>query len=122
MCGACGRSTETDAWSAALSGRRARWEAARLVNEVLRSSGHPARVGTGGVSFVVRSATGRAEVVDTAGALWRALVRQAGPPVELHPVEDRTPPTEVSRAVFAAARAHGVGTRTGSTRTGRTTA
>ncbi len=105
MCGGCSRAVDTDEWSVALAGRRARWEAARLVNRVLEESGHPARVSCGAGSFVVRSPTGRSVLADTAGQLWRALSTMPGPPLRPGAVLDRAPRTPVAEAVAAAARA-----------------
>ena len=102
MCGACSRRVEVDAWSPVLAGRRARWEAARVANEVLATSGHPARVTADGTSFVVRSATGAAVVADTAGQLWQAVLARPGPPLTL-PTDDAAG-TPVARAVLAALR------------------
>jgi hypothetical protein len=101
MCGGCSRKTESDEWSGLLAGRRARWEAVRLVNQVLRDSGRTATVSATPGAFVVRSATGRSDVVDTAGQLWRALLRQPGPPLR-HPTEDDVLRTPVADAVLAA--------------------
>jgi hypothetical protein len=104
MCGGCSRRTATDQWSGVLAGRRARWEATRLVNQVLRDSGRAARVSATPGAFVVRSPTGRSDVVDTAGQLWRALLSQPGPPLRPPTVHDR-PHTPVADAVLAALRA-----------------
>lgn len=116
MCGACSRRTETDEWSGVVAGRRARWEAVRLVNEVLRHSGRPARVSATPGAFVVRSATGRSDVVDTVGQLWSALLRHPGPPLR-HPLDDEHAHTPVAAAVLAALRA---ATSTSLSPTGRT--
>jgi hypothetical protein len=86
-----------------LAGRRARWEAVRLINQVLRDSGRAARVSATPGAFVVRSSTGRSDVVDTAGQLWRALLHQAGPPLK-HPSPGDLPRTPVADALLAALR------------------
>jgi hypothetical protein len=103
MCGACSRTVEVDPWSPALAGRRARWEAARVANDVLAASGHPARVTATSAAFLVRGATGAAAVADTAGQLWRAVLARPGPPLIL-PAHD-TVGTPVAEAVLAALRA-----------------
>ena len=104
MCGACSRSVAVDEWSPHLAGRRDRWEATRLVNDVLRASGHPARVSCAGGPFVVSSGTGRSMVVDTASELWRALLALSGPELRSASVLERAPQTPVSGALAAAAR------------------
>ncbi|KQX66125.1 hypothetical protein [Angustibacter sp. Root456] len=64
----------TDPWSGVLATRRARWEATRTVNDVLRRAGHPARVDVGSGPWVVRSGTGAAALADTVTDVWRRLV------------------------------------------------
>jgi hypothetical protein len=103
MCGGCSRTVLVDPWSGVLSGRRARWEAARVANDVLAASGHRTRVTSNSASFVVRGATGGAVVADTAGQLWRAVLAQPGPPLTLP--RDGGGPTPVAEAVLAALRA-----------------
>jgi hypothetical protein len=75
VCGACGTTIRTDAWSVTLGSRRARWETAKVVNELLGELGHPARVGCAAAGWVVRSPTGSAAVVDTVTELWDAVRR-----------------------------------------------
>jgi hypothetical protein len=94
---------EVDAWAPVLVGRRARWEAARVANDVLATSGHRARVTANSAAFLIRSATGGAVVADTAGQLWRAVLAQPGPPLTL-PTGDAVG-TPVAEAVLAALRA-----------------
>jgi hypothetical protein len=94
---------EVDAWSPVLAGRRARWEAARVANDVLATSGHRTRVTANSTAFVIRSATGAAVVADTAGQLWRAVLAQPGPPLTL--AADDASGTPVAEAVLAALRA-----------------
>ena len=69
MCGACSRTVDVDTWSSVLAGRRARWEAARVANDLLAASGHRARVTAGPAAFVVRGPTGGVVIADTAGRL-----------------------------------------------------
>jgi hypothetical protein len=83
MCGACGRRTAADAWTPVLASTRARREGADFVNATLRDDGHPARVAATSAGWVVRSATGRGDVVDTATALWAALLARSAVPVDL---------------------------------------
>jgi hypothetical protein len=73
VCGACGTSTRRDEWSEPLASRRARWEAAKVVNEVLAGQRHPARVSCGPAGWVVRSGTGAAVVADTVREVWDAV-------------------------------------------------
>ncbi len=77
MCGACGRQVQQDQWSPLLASRRARWEAAQVVNRLLGASRHPARVSCTAGSWVVRSGTGRSVVADTATQLWQAVLAVA---------------------------------------------
>jgi hypothetical protein len=107
VCGGCGRAVATDEWSAALTGRRARWEVARLVNQVLEDGDHPARVSCGPGGFTVRTATGRGVLADTASELGRVLLSLPGPALHPQAVLDRVPRTPVAAAVAAAARAAG---------------
>jgi hypothetical protein len=104
MCGGCSKKTVTDQWSVVLAGRRARWEAVQLINQVLRDSGRAARVSATPGAFVVRFPTGRSDVVDTAGQLWRALLSEPGPPLRTPTAHDG-PRTPVTEAVLAALRA-----------------
>lgn len=73
MCGACGDRRQRDQWSTALDSTRARWEAASLLNQILRLSGRPARVVATPGAWLVQSGTGRDIVADTLTAVWRAL-------------------------------------------------
>ncbi|NJQ00030.1 hypothetical protein [Streptomyces zingiberis] len=107
MCGACGRTIATDAWSDVLSTGRARWEAARLVNLILEGSGHPARVNCAARSWTVRSGTGRTVLVDTVERMWQVLLEQRGPRLDVAGVLGGRPVTPVLAAVTAAARAAG---------------
>jgi hypothetical protein len=118
MCGGCSRNTATDQWSVVLAGRRARWEAVQLINQVLRDSGRAASVSVTPGAFVVRSPTGRSDVVDTAGQLWRALLKHAGPPLQ-HPSPADLPRTPVADAVLAALRDADPISRTTTGRTAR---
>jgi hypothetical protein len=74
VCGACGVAGRSDAWSVTLGTRRARWETAKVVNELLGARGHPARVACAARGWVVRSGTGAAVVVDTVSELWDAVL------------------------------------------------
>ncbi len=104
MCGACSRKVATDPWSGLLATRRARWEATRTVNDVLRRAGHPGRVDVGSGPWVVRSGTGAAVLADTVTDVWRQLV--AVRPIDeahlAHPDDATTSP--VALAVLDAAR------------------
>jgi hypothetical protein len=73
VCGGCGRVQGVDEWSGGLDSRRARWEVAHLVGDVLAGAGSPTRVSATPGGWVVRSATGRTTVADTLTALWRAV-------------------------------------------------
>jgi hypothetical protein len=44
-----------------------------VVNDLLTTAGHPARVSCASGAWVVRSATGAATVVDTVSELWEAV-------------------------------------------------
>lgn len=96
MCGACGDRRDRDEWTVDLDSTRARWEAASLLNRVLGRT----RAGTTVVptprAWLVRSATGRGVMADTATALWRAL--------------EPMPPLDTVRAVLSP-RGIGVGDR-----------
>jgi hypothetical protein len=83
MCGACGRRTALDAWTPVLASTRARWEGAEFVNATLGDAGLPGRVTATGAGWVIRSATGRGDVVDTATALWTTLLSRSEVPVDL---------------------------------------
>ena len=83
MCGACGRRWAADAWTPVLASCRARREGADFVNATLRDDGHPARVTATSAGWVIRSATGRSDVVDTATALWATLLSRSQVPVDL---------------------------------------
>ncbi|MEX5719494.1 hypothetical protein [Geodermatophilus maliterrae] len=106
----------TDEWSASLAGRRARWEVARLVNQVLEDGAHPARVSCGPGGFVVHSGTGRSVLADTATQLWSALLSLPGPPLHPQAVLDRSPQTPVAAAAAAAAARAAAKARTGEER------
>jgi hypothetical protein len=115
MCGACGRTRAADAWTPVLASPRARWEGADFVNATLRDEGHPARVTATTAGWVIRSATGRSDVVDTATALWTTLLSRSEVPVDLllalpgrlaQPTAASTPtPVVVAMADAAAATA-----------------
>lgn len=103
MCGACGRSVLTDAWSDVLATRRARWEAARVVNASLVRAGYPSRVGSGTGPWIVQSGTGASVVADTITDLWRHLIATRPFSVDMLRLLDDTQKSEVTRAVFEAA-------------------
>jgi hypothetical protein len=103
----------TDAWSATLGTRRARWETAKVVNELLGARGHPARVVCGARGWVVRSGTGAAVVVDTVSELWDAVraVRDVDPTAVAGP--GSTSPVIAAVLDSAAATAARLGHRSG---------
>lgn len=105
MCGACGRAVATDAWSSVLSTRRARWEAARIINGVLVECGHPARVTCSLGAWVVRSGTGRSVVVTTVSHLWQVLLSLPGPRLDAAQALAGRPSDPVLDAVAASAGA-----------------
>ncbi|WP_324789287.1 hypothetical protein [Streptomyces sp. H51] len=95
----------TDAWSGIFCTGRARWEAARIVNDVLGTCGHPARVTCSIGAWVVRSGTGRSVVVTTVSQLWQVLLSLPGPRLDVAGVLAGRPPTPVLDAVAASASA-----------------
>ncbi|MBQ0984672.1 hypothetical protein KBZ10_09115 [Streptomyces sp. F63] len=103
MCGACGRTSATDAWSGTFLTRRARWEAARIINDALSGAGHPARVTCSAAAWVVHSGTGRSVLVDTASGIWRVLRSLPGPRLDVAAALSGRPPTPVLAAVIASA-------------------
>ena len=119
MCGACGTTSRSDAWSATLGSRRARWETAKVVNDLLGALGHPARVSCAPGAWVVRSGTGAAAVVDTVSELWDAVrgVREVAVPAV--PASGSTSPVIAavleSAAATTASRRH----RSGATESDR---
>lgn len=103
MCGACGRTVPTDAWSGVLGTGRARWEAARIVNDVLGACGHPARVTCVIGAWAVHTGTGRSVLAATVTDLWQALLSLPGPRLEVAGALAGRPPTPVLDAVAASA-------------------
>lgn len=83
MCGACCRMTVTDAWTPILASTRARWETEDFANTALRHGGSRVRVTATAAGWVIRSATGQGVVVDSATALWTALLSRSEVPVDL---------------------------------------
>jgi hypothetical protein len=94
-----------DPWSALLATRRARWEVAKVVNELLGRVRHPARVSAGTVSWVVRSGTGAGVVVDTVSALWDAVLSVRPIDATALPKAPAGGPVETAVLEAAAARA-----------------
>ncbi|MZE77574.1 hypothetical protein [Streptomyces xinghaiensis] len=103
MCGACGRTSATDAWSGVFLTRRARWEAARIINDALSETGHPARVTCAAAAWVVHSGTGRSVLVDTASGIWQVLLSLPGLRLDVAAALSGQPPTPVLAAVVASA-------------------
>lgn len=105
MCGACGRMARHDEWSGAFASRRARWEAARLVNAMLADGGHPGRVIPATGAWLVRSGTGKATVAATVSELWEALA-SARPlsAMTLAPLVGGTPSAVTSAITESAAK------------------
>ena len=83
MCGACCRMTVTDAWTSILASTGARWKTEDFANTALRHGGSRVRVTATAAGWVIRSATGQGVVVDSATALWTALLSRSEVPVDL---------------------------------------
>jgi hypothetical protein len=119
VCGACGTTSRSDAWSATLGTRRARWETATVVNDLLGTLGHPARVSCAAGAWVVRSATGAAAVVDTVSELWDAVRGVRDVDVPAVPRSGSTSPVMAAVLESAAATAASRGHRSGATESHR---
>jgi hypothetical protein len=71
-----------DEWSGVFDSRRARWEAARMVNAMLTGGGHPGRVLPAAGAWLVQSGTGKVTVAETISELWEALASARSLPVQ----------------------------------------
>ena len=110
MCGACGRMARSDEWSGVFASRRARWEAARLVNGMLARGGQPGRVVPVIGAWLVKSGTGKVTVAETISELWEALASASSLPAPaVVPSAGPMPPVAAAIAESAAKRrcAHG---------------
>ena len=101
MCGACGRRRGADDWSSVADTRRARWQVASLVNELLQGSAQRSTVTATPGGWLVRSGTGVVVLVDTLTALWRALATARPTPDVVREVLDRHDPSPVAAAVLS---------------------
>lgn len=101
MCGACGQRRDSDAWSPVADTRRARWQVAALVNELLRSGPQRATVTATPGGWLVRSGTGRVDLADTLTALWQALSSARPTPDVVRDVLGRHDPSPVAAAVLS---------------------
>ena len=81
--------------------RRARWQVAALVNELLRSGPQRSTVTPSAGGWLVRSGTGRVVLVDTLTALWQALSSARPTPDVVRAVLDRHEPSPVAAAVLS---------------------
>lgn len=101
MCGACGERRSSDDWSSVADSRRARWQVAALVNELLRSGPQRSTVTATPGGWLVRSGTGRVDLADTLTALWQALSSARPTPEAVREVLDRHEPSPVAAAVLS---------------------
>lgn len=102
MCGGCGRTASRDQWSEPLASWRARWEAARLLNDLLERAGHPGRVLAADQNWVVRTSTGGAFIAQNLSTVMRCLSRMGDLPSETASPPQSRPPSAVADAVLAA--------------------
>lgn len=104
MCGACGRTARRDEWSGVFASRRARWEAALLVNAMLADGGHRGHVTPAAGGWLVQSGTGKAFVAETVSELWEALASVGSLPMSAGPAVEQLSPVAAGLADSAAKR------------------